>query len=71
MLAPILERVASDPAKNVDLLKCNTDEQGELASEYGINSLPTVVFFKGGKEVDRFSGAVSEDVLVRYINKNQ
>lgn len=71
MLAPILERVAADPAKNVDLMKCNTDNEAELASEYRINSLPTVVFFKEGKEVDRFSGAVPEDVLVKYISKNQ
>ena len=50
-LTPIIEKVSED--KNVKLLKVNADESGDLTTSFGVRGIPTVIFFKGGQEVDK------------------
>lgn len=57
MMHPVLEEVARDWKGKATVVKINADEQPELASRFGIHSLPTLVLFKGGQEVHRVSGA--------------
>jgi thioredoxin 2 len=48
------------------LAKVNTEEEQGLAAHYGIRSIPTLALFKGGREIARQSGAMSEHDLVRW-----
>ena len=50
--------------------KINVDENSELAKEFGIRNLPTVLFLKDGKVIDRFSGGVGKPEFTELINKN-
>ncbi len=64
-LAPILEELASEG--RVTLMKVNVDENPELATRYGIRSIPTVLFLKEGTVVDRVVGAVPKAVLQAIV----
>jgi len=68
-LAPILEKLTAEYAGSVKLVKVDTDAEQELASQFGIRSLPTVFLFKDGKIVDQFMGVESESVIRAKINK--
>ena len=52
MLAPIIEEIAEEYQGKVKVGKINVDEQGSLAMQFGIQSIPTLLYFKGGKLVD-------------------
>jgi thioredoxin 1 len=66
-LKPIFENVASK-YNDVTFSYIDVDEQFEVASKYGIRSVPTVVIEKDGKEVQRFSGVQSELAYMNAIN---
>jgi thioredoxin 1 len=66
-LKPIFENVASK-YDDVNFSFIDVDEQFELASKYGIRSVPTVVIEKNGKEVQRFAGVQSELAYINAIN---
>ncbi len=68
-LAPILEKLTAEYAGSVKLVKVDTDAEQELASQFGIRSLPTVFLFKDGEIVDQFMGVESESVIRGKINK--
>jgi putative thioredoxin len=68
-LAPILERLITQRKGEVLLAKVNTDEEQELAAQFGIEALPTVVAFKGGKAVLSFEGALPEPQLVDFLDR--
>jgi len=70
MLMPILTQLTEDYQGAVHLVKVNTDEQGELAAQYGIRSLPTVKLFKNGEAVDEFMGVQPESVIREMIDKH-
>lgn len=57
MLAPVLDRLAAEHGEYV-FAKVNVDEEGALAAEYGVSSIPTLVVLKNGKEVNRALGAM-------------
>jgi len=71
MVAPALEAIARGQAKALKVAKVNVDENPGLASRYGAMSIPTMIVVKGGREVDRWVGALPENVirshLVRWI----
>lgn len=69
MLKPILEEI-NDERSDVKIVKVNVDDARELAQEYGIFSIPTVILFKDGKIVDKFVGLKSKDSVLEIINKN-
>ena len=57
MIAPLLDELATEYDGQVKIGKINTDEQQQLASEYGIRSIPTLLFFKNGQVVNQMVGA--------------
>ncbi|MGH8024635.1 MAG: thioredoxin [Limisphaerales bacterium] len=57
MIGPLLEELAAEYDGKVKIGKINTDEQQQLASQYGINSIPTLLFFKNGQVVNQMIGA--------------
>ena len=63
-----IEKIAKDNP-NVQLEKVNVDENPTLAQEYGIQSIPTLVFLKDGKEVDRSIGVIPSDNILDIISK--
>ncbi len=70
MLMPILAKVVEDLDGAVRLAKVNSDENQDLAAEYGVRSLPTVMLFKNGKPVDQFMGAVPESQVRAFIDRH-
>ncbi len=69
-LSPILERLVDQYQGALKLAKVNTDQQQDLAAQFGIRSLPTVFFFKNGKPVDQFMGAQPESVIREIIDRH-
>jgi thioredoxin 1 len=69
MVAPIIEELAEDfKDKGVAIGKINTDEQQELAIQFGIRSIPTVLFIKDGEVVDSMIGAAPKNFYEEKIN---
>src|SRR3989441_1583237 len=69
MVAPIVEELAKEYDGKVKVLKLNTDEHPDIAGRYGIMSIPTLLFFKGGQPVEKVVGAVPKRVLKEAIDK--
>jgi thioredoxin 1 len=69
MLGPIMEKLAEKNAGRVTFYKLNTDQNPEASRQYRIMSIPSVVMFKGGQEVNRLIGVQPEDALQREIDK--
>src|SRR5215211_701789 len=63
MVAPTLEAIARDQGNVLKIAKVNVDENPGLASKYGTMSIPTMIVFKGGREVDRWVGALPESAI--------
>ena len=69
MVSPIIDELANQYQGQVIVGKCDVDSNGDVAAEYGIRNIPTVLFFKNGALVDKQVGAVSKQVFVDKINK--
>ena len=67
MMAPIVERIAEGYDGRLKVGKCNIDDEGDLASKYGIMSIPTIMVFKGGEPAVTSIGAVSQPNLESKI----
>ena len=63
MLAPIIADIASEYAGKVKVGKVNVDEEPDLARQYGIMSIPSLKFFKGGEVVNQVVGAVPKAAI--------
>ena len=59
MIAPIIEELAKEYDGKINVGKCDVEECDDIASEYGIRNIPTILFFKGGEVVDKMVGAAS------------
>lgn len=68
MMAPVYQQAAVQLEPRVRLAKVNTEREQNLAAQYGIRSIPTVVFFKVGREINRKSGALDLGSLLNWIN---
>lgn len=68
MMGPILDEYSLKQNK-IKVAKVNVDENPELAQEFGITGIPTLIVFKDGKEDLRFSGAVQLNVLEDKLSK--
>jgi thioredoxin 1 len=68
MQAPILDQVAEE-AKTTLIAKVDVDQFNDLAAQYGIASIPTLVIFKDGKEVQRFVGVQNKATLLAALTK--
>ena len=69
MIAPIVEGLSSEYAGKVKMGKLNVDDHPEVAAQFGIMNIPTLLLFKGGKEVDRIVGVVPKEELVRRLDQ--
>ncbi|MGN0642337.1 MAG: thioredoxin [Huintestinicola sp.] len=68
MVSPIVDEIAED-ITDVKIGKVNVDEQPELASAFGISSIPTLIFIKNGKAENKIIGAVPKSDILRLIGK--
>lgn len=66
-LSPIIDELASDYANGVKVVKLNVDENPMTASQYGIRSIPTMLFFKEGKMVDKLTGVLPKEEIERHL----
>jgi thioredoxin 2 len=69
-MAPQFESAAASMKSQVRFGKVNTEEEGALAGEFGIRSIPTMILFRDGREVARQSGAMNARSLVQWISAN-
>ncbi len=69
MMSPILDEVAGNNNGKVKFLKLNTDENQSTAVKYGIMSIPSLVFYKGGEEVYRVVGVQPAEKLQAELDK--
>ncbi|WP_300642163.1 thioredoxin [uncultured Helicobacter sp.] len=68
MLSPVIDKLTEEFEGKAKICKVNTDEQEELSAQFGIRSIPTMLFFKNGEVVDQMVGATSEQVLKDKLN---
>ena len=68
-LGPILEEVESEFAPGVKIAKINIDEQEELAAQFRVMSIPTLLLFKNGQPVEKSVGLVSKDKVIELGKK--
>ena len=68
ILSPTVDEIADEYADRITVAKCNVDDAEEIAMQYRIMSIPTLLFFKGGEVVDKRVGVVSKDEIVSIIN---
>jgi thioredoxin len=66
-IAPVLEDLARQEAGRVTIAKVNVDEQPGLAQRYGVQAIPTLLFFRDGEVVDTVVGAVPRTELARRV----
>ena len=66
MIAPILEEI-SEETINVKICKVDVDDQPELAAEYGIQSIPTLIVFKNGEPVNKAIGVRPKDDILKLL----
>ena len=64
MIGPSLEEIATELGGKVKIAKLNIDENPELAAQFGVRSIPTLMIFKGGEVADMKVGAAAEDRAV-------
>ncbi|MCB9799424.1 MAG: thioredoxin [Candidatus Omnitrophica bacterium] len=69
MLAPVVEKVAAANADKISVGKMNVDENPNVPQKFGIQGIPTLIFFKGGEEVNRLVGFQSQEAIQRAIDE--
>jgi thioredoxin len=67
MMAPILEQVNQEMKEQIQVVKIDTDKYPQIASQYNIMALPTLVLFKQGKPVDRIEGVLQAPALIQRL----
>ena len=68
MIAPILDEL-SEERNDIKIVKVNVDNSSDIATKYGIMSIPTMILFKDGKEVNKNVGFLSKDEVINFINE--
>jgi thioredoxin 1 len=69
MVAPVVDEIAAQYEGRVKVVKLNTDDNPNVASKYGIRSIPTLMIFKDGERVDMVVGAVPKTTLSNTLEK--
>ena len=70
MLSPVLDMVEEEMAGQIEVVKVNVDDADEVAAQFRIMSIPTLLFFKNGQLVDKTVGAMPKPALVEKIKEN-
>ena len=68
MMGPVLDKLAGQYAGKVTVGKVNVDNEGDLAQEFGVSSIPTLIIIKNGAEAKRYVGVTPEAELVRALD---
>lgn len=68
MVAPILDEIAKEYAGQLIVAKVNTDENPGWATRFGVRGIPTMLFIKGGEEIDRQVGAVPKQFIANKLS---
>ena len=69
-IAPFVEELATDFEGRAKVVKIDVDEAQDVASKFGITSIPTLMVFKGGKKVEEVVGALAKDQMARLLEKH-
>jgi thioredoxin 1 len=69
MVAPVVDEISQQYEGQIKVVKVNTDENPNVASKYGIRSIPTLMIFKEGQKVDMVVGAVPKSTLASTLEK--
>lgn len=69
MISPIIDEIAKEYDGKLKVSKINIDDSPELASQFGIMSIPTLLFFKDGEVIDQITGVVSKATLKEKIDE--
>lgn len=70
IFSPVMEEVSDQLDGKADFYKLNIDDYQEIARDYSIASIPTVIVFKGGKAVEQFVGVRAKEEVVEAIEKH-
>ena len=70
MIGPIVEELAKEYAGKMKIGKVDVDSNSHSASTYGVMSIPTLIFFKGGKVMDQVNGALNKSALKQKIEED-
>ncbi len=68
MVGPVVEQIATEYAGRAKVAKLNTDEASDIASRYGIRSIPTLLFFKNGEVVQQLVGAYPKPKITEKLD---
>ena len=68
MISPIVEELGNDNQGKLKVGKLNTDENQNIAARYGIQGIPTLLFFKDGQEVDRIVGVTPKPIIQQKLD---
>ncbi|HLK57363.1 MAG TPA: thioredoxin [Chthonomonadaceae bacterium] len=68
-IAPHIDALATEYEGRARVLKCNVDEEMEIASRYGIMAIPTLLFFKDGKVVEQHQGVASKEAIAGKLER--
>jgi thioredoxin 1 len=70
MLSPLLDEVEEEMSDKISVVKVNVDDADEIAAQFRIMNIPTLLFFKDGAIVDKTVGAMPKTALIQKINAN-
>ena len=65
MFAPVFEEASQE--SDINFIKLNVDEYSDIAREYGVMTIPTIILFKNGNEIKRFTGFIPNDELIKFL----
>ncbi|MBB1550512.1 MAG: thioredoxin [Prevotella sp.] len=68
MIGPIISELAEEYDGKIIVGKCDVEENSEIAEDFGVRNIPTILFFKGGQLVDKFVGAAQKSTLQEKFN---
>jgi len=69
MIAPIIDEIAEEKADKIKVGKVNVDDSKEIAINYGIRNIPTLLFFKNGEVVEKIVGTREKEELIAIIDR--
>jgi thioredoxin 1 len=70
VVASVVDEIANQYEGKIKVVKLNTDDNPNVATQYGIRSIPTLMLFKGGQKVDSVVGAVPKSTIANTIEKH-
>lgn len=65
MFGPIFEEVSN--SSDINFIKLDVDKSSEIAREYGVMTIPTIILFKDGKEVKRYTGFIPKEEFMKFL----